>query len=88
MVLSFRRAFRTNGVWVTERPIIVRHYLRGWFFFDLVAALPYELVAQPALVPAASRPGSTLRALQLLRDPFPRQVSREGLLSSLTRGGP
>ena len=47
VVLYFFRAFeRKNNELVDDRCVIVKNYLCGWFFLDLVSAFPYTLVFQ------------------------------------------
>ena len=42
--LSFRIAFRRNGLFVRRPALIASRYLRGWFVVDFLGALPLDLI--------------------------------------------
>jgi len=44
IALTFVTSFERNGLIVTDMDVIRRHYLRGWFWLDLVANLPFLLL--------------------------------------------
>jgi hypothetical protein len=50
MFLQFFMAYQEDaskgGMWITHRPKIVKHYLRGWFFIDILSIIPIDLIAQ------------------------------------------
>lgn len=51
--LTFLMVYAEDGDDITAPGQIAKHYLKGWFFFDLVAAFPYQLVSTaPALAAA------------------------------------
>lgn len=41
IVLTFNSSFERNGVIIKDRRQIARRYLRGWFWLDLIANLPF-----------------------------------------------
>jgi CRP-like cAMP-binding protein/voltage-gated potassium channel Kch len=49
---------------VTDRKLIVAHYLRGWFPIDLVSTVPIDLIAEGIM---GSGGGSNLASLKLVR---------------------
>lgn len=69
--LNLRRAYRVDGTWITNKRAIFRHYAITWFVPDLIAAMPYELLTQPVLIPGVAVPGTWectfLRMLPMLR---------------------
>ncbi len=56
MVLTFFTAVYDNGVLIDNRKEVARRYLKGWFFIDLLAILPLDLLF-----------GSAFRHARLLR---------------------
>ena len=43
--MNFRTTFvNKKGEVVSSSKSIAIHYMRGWFFLDLIAALPFELL--------------------------------------------
>mmetsp|Transcript_67300 Transcript_67300/g.179484 ORF Transcript_67300/g.179484 Transcript_67300/m.179484 type:complete len:782 (+) Transcript_67300:40-2385(+) len=70
MALQFFVAYEATDklrgrYWVRKHSRIVVHYLQGWFWVDLVAIFPYELVA--ALVPQAGDASGKLRLVRTIR---------------------
>lgn len=45
LVLHFNTAYFDRGEIVTDRAAIRRHYLKTWFFIDLISILPFELLS-------------------------------------------
>lgn len=49
MLMSFLLAYqvpeKAGGYWVINRWMILSHYVRGWFFIDLISVLPLWLIA-------------------------------------------
>ena len=31
-----------HGIWIVDQQIIMKEYLRGWFYIDLVSIIPFE----------------------------------------------
>lgn len=63
--VHFRTAFMEEGILVTDRSVLARKYVRGYFLLDLLASLPLDLLC---LLPDTSlqcRPAT--RSLRLLR---------------------
>eukprot|EP00873_Tetraselmis_striata_P023243 jgi/Tetstr1/443507/TSEL_031511.t1 len=46
LLLVFNMAYcdTSSGLWVFELPKIRRKYLRGWFVFDFLTCIPYDLI--------------------------------------------
>ena len=45
IVVNFYAAYKNDeDEWVTDPIQIKRHYLRGWFLFDVIAALPVDFI--------------------------------------------
>ena len=42
IIIQFNTAYKSHLDLVTDRKAIAKHYLKGWFFFDLVATLPFS----------------------------------------------
>ena len=45
IALTFNTSFERNGIIVKDRRLIVRRYLRGWFWLDLFANLPFLVMS-------------------------------------------
>ncbi|KAM6233467.1 LOW QUALITY PROTEIN: voltage-gated inwardly rectifying potassium channel KCNH3 [Porphyrio hochstetteri] len=69
IVLNFRTTFVSkSGQVVLEPGAVARHYLGGWFPLDLVAALPFDLLAACQVnVYTGAHLLKTVRLLRLLR---------------------
>ena len=65
IVFRFSRPVEVEGRTVEDRATIRRHYLRTWFTVDLLAAIPFGLMAVGAADNSAAE--SMFRALSLLR---------------------
>lgn len=42
--VQFNTSFYSKGLLITSRKEIVRNYVMTWFFVDLVASFPYNLM--------------------------------------------
>lgn len=63
---TFNTAYLENERWIIARKDIAMHYLRGWFWIDLPASIPVELIL--LLLPAGSSNGAAdLSNLKMLR---------------------
>jgi voltage-gated potassium channel len=65
IVLRFSRPFEIDGRPVVQREMVRSHYLRTWFTVDVLAAIPFGLMAVAATDGSAAE--SLLRLLSLLR---------------------
>jgi len=66
IVRRFSRPIEIDGRPVADRAVIRHHYLRGWFTVDLLAAIPFGLLAMAPGI-AGSVLAATLRLLGLTR---------------------
>lgn len=67
LVLTFFTAFddpKRPGTWVTDRGQIALNYLRGWFWIDAPASVPFDLLP---VTPEDAKGYGMLRFLRLLR---------------------
>jgi voltage-gated potassium channel len=62
----FSRPIVVGGRPVTERAVIRRHYLRTWFVVDVLAAIPFDVIAVAPGIAGGST-AQVLRLLSLLR---------------------
>eukprot|EP00854_Cymbomonas_tetramitiformis_P008696 gene8696-10318_t len=63
IILNFRTAhYAEDGSLVTSSWPLARRYLRGWFLLDLVATVPFDLLAQ-----LAGQDPSAIRSIKLVR---------------------
>jgi len=46
IVLNFFTGYIDGDRTVFQKKLIIKHYLKGWFWIDLIATLPYELLFQ------------------------------------------
>eukprot|EP00884_Botryococcus_braunii_P021334 jgi/Botrbrau1/7885/Bobra.9_2s0059.2 len=72
MLFKFRVAYYDDQVLVTDTRRIAQHYLRTWFFVDLIAWIPFDMIVLTAMCPhgqvsPAARYASLLSLLHLLR---------------------
>ena len=51
---NFNTAYRTQGQTITDRSAIAIRYAKGWFFIDLIAAMPAGVILTVLRVPASS----------------------------------
>ena len=70
MILQFFLAYQESpargGRWVTSRKLIGLHYVRTWFFIDLISVLPFDLVTFFEFLPLEGE-SSMLRAVRVIR---------------------
>eukprot|EP01062_Namystynia_karyoxenos_P057203 TRINITY_DN48147_c0_g1_i1.p1 TRINITY_DN48147_c0_g1~~TRINITY_DN48147_c0_g1_i1.p1 ORF type:complete len:1235 (+),score=256.04 TRINITY_DN48147_c0_g1_i1:57-3707(+) len=73
IVAEFRTAFLDGwelvGDEVEEVPDVHRHYLHGWFKWDVITSLPYDLVALAAGSVQGFRVAQCLRVTRMFRTP-------------------
>ncbi|CAM9123551.1 unnamed protein product, partial [Chrysoparadoxa australica] len=68
IVVNFCTAYLDDdGEVVTDRRLIARRYLRGWFWLDLISTLPFGLMLAATGSKALLRSTKLLRVLRLLR---------------------
>ncbi|GMI14542.1 hypothetical protein TrLO_g4902 [Triparma laevis f. longispina] len=60
VVLNFFTAFKEGAIVITEKQSIVEHYLKRWFFIDLVASVPLDRMF-------SGEAGATNKLLRLMR---------------------
>ena len=62
IILAFNQKIQDkNGVWVADRRMIAKTYLKGWFPLDLISVVPFDAIGKA--VPVVSN----LQALRMLR---------------------
>jgi len=66
VVMRFSRPIVVGGRPVSEPSVVRRHYLRTWFLVDLMAAIPFDVIAAASGLAEGSA-GQALRLLSLLR---------------------
>jgi voltage-gated potassium channel len=44
IIISFRTKIKEKATFITDRKIIAKNYLRGWFTIDFISAIPFGLV--------------------------------------------
>lgn len=42
ILLSFRTAYTNGHVLITSPSLMAMHYLKGWFFMDLLSTIPFD----------------------------------------------
>ena len=71
IVLNFNTGYRDHDVVVVDRTLIAQNYIFGWFFIDLLATIPFDLIFEvktsPLLEPSVFRLSKLPRLLRLLR---------------------
>ena len=66
--LAYQESPREGGQWVTDPPMIRRHYLRTWFTVDVLSMLPFELLSQLGFMEGGLlRLVRTIRLLRLVK---------------------
>lgn len=65
MVIQFFLMYRDEekGVLVKKQDLIIKQYLRGWFWIDLIAVLPFDIIG----VVSSSDDMNNLKALRIAR---------------------
>jgi len=54
MILTFFTAYEDDrGIVIVEFGKIATHYLKGWFFIDLISTFPLYLILDSELLPGA-----------------------------------
>ena len=64
VLMTFNTSYYCKGMIVQSRKKIAVHYLKSWFFIDLVSSLPYELMVESS---DDESTWETVRLLRLLR---------------------
>jgi len=62
IVFNFSTGYYAKGLLVLERKAIVKHYLKGWFWIDIIASFPYAWI-----IPQSEEDGSGNDVVVLLR---------------------
>ncbi|MBI2966905.1 MAG: ion transporter [Bacteroidetes bacterium] len=78
IILNFFTSYYHGYKLIADRKLIARHYLRGWFFWDLISAIPF-----PLLYSAMEEPILAIKILTLLR--LIRLFRIIGFMNKLTR---
>jgi hyperpolarization activated cyclic nucleotide-gated potassium channel 2 len=55
IVIQFNTGFMVRQEMVTDRKVIAKRYLKGWFFLDLLATLPFTWVFSSSRFAALNR---------------------------------
>lgn len=63
--LTFNTAYYEDGLWVTDRLLIARRYLTGWFWIDGPSSIPVELIELS--LEMGPEDAAHLRVLRVLR---------------------
>jgi hypothetical protein len=60
---------KRHAMWVQEKRMIFRHYLRGWFTIDALSLFPFDLLSQimGAFSPNAANPFDKMKIIRLLK---------------------
>ncbi len=64
--VNFNSAAYIEGQLVRDRARITRHYLKGWFVIDFIAAFPFDLIVA-GTIPQLTYIARTLRLVRLFR---------------------
>mmetsp|Transcript_34093 Transcript_34093/g.59463 ORF Transcript_34093/g.59463 Transcript_34093/m.59463 type:complete len:742 (-) Transcript_34093:61-2286(-) len=68
ILVAFNTGYYSRGALVLNRCAIARHYIRFWFWFDLVASFPYTWITDgPLQIEEESSDSNIYKAPQLLR---------------------
>lgn len=49
IILTFNTGFQKKGACVMNRSMIIKHYLKTWFFLDILSCFPYEWIINQGL---------------------------------------
>lgn len=49
IILNFNTGFLKKGACVMNRNLIMKHYLKTWFFIDIISCFPYEWIINQSL---------------------------------------
>ncbi len=85
MGLRFITSFQENGFWVHRRREISKRYIKGYFFFDLVCAIPFELLVDHEQRVLFVRLIFLLRTLKIVNTVFNRTLSGNYFIDLLKR---
>ena len=44
ILINFRTTFLQNGEVASDPQLIAKHYVKGWFLIDAIAAIPFDLL--------------------------------------------
>ena len=70
LLISFNTGYVKDGLFVTDRWLVARHYLHGFFFLDLISSFPLGLIMSAATAGgggAVSRLNRLLRLVRLMK---------------------
>ena len=67
IVIQFNTGFMVRQEMVTDRKVIARRYLKGWFFLDLLATLPFTWVFSSSQFAALNRVFRFFRLARLFK---------------------
>jgi len=67
ILVNFHTSFYQDGIQVTSHEQIAKHYLRSWFFLDLLACLPFPLLTYYEVLPNTNRLFSLFGLLRILK---------------------
>lgn len=45
VIISFNTGFRKDGIIIRDRNEVAKQYLYGWFWIELIVAIPWEAIA-------------------------------------------
>ena len=65
--LPYQKPLREGGAKVFNHGHIARHYMKSWFFLDVVSTIPYDLIADMAITSQAAADSSVLGLMKLMR---------------------
>jgi len=86
MLVSFRTAYVHDGHIITSPSKIAKHYLRHWFWIDLLACIPFESIASSVFKEKATR--KAIKMLKWLKLPVLLRLGQlRKLLNAKTRMG-
>jgi uncharacterized membrane protein len=46
LVCMFSTTYDKSGLLVAERKVVIMSYVKGWFFFDMIACIPFDTILQ------------------------------------------
>ena len=68
IILTFNTALiRGNDQIITNRSQISRHYLKGWFWADLIATLPLDQIGKIVYAPMAENIGMVFKFMRIFK---------------------
>jgi len=70
IILAFNTAYwKFERGWITKRSKIAMHYIKTWFFYDLIAVIPYDMIELQVAYVRLIRVFKLLRLLRLVKQP-------------------